>query len=286
MSAVGASREVTVAGSRISAGVAVVSLTIAVVVLVAGAGYALLASLRGERDGTGRADAVPSSAAATSDGAVAPTAGAEAAGSREDALAAAPMTPLPPSAVFPRPLATTEVGPPIEVPWPGAGTAPDGHPFVTGFPRTPEGALGQLVAIDEAALNRIDLDRVYEVYAWAARPGAVAKAEWEPAKGVAGLIRRLGGADRVGSARMAFQVVQGQVKGSVGPDFVVACVLGVATVSTERVGQGGVGDCQRMVWSEGRWWIGPGAQPAPAPSAWPGSADAARAGWRVITRAR
>jgi hypothetical protein len=83
---------------------------------------------------------------------------------------------------------------------------------------------------------------------------------------------------------MTYRVVQGQIKGTVGPDFVVACVLGEATVSAATVGRGGAGDCQRMVWSDERWWIGPGAQPAPAPSAWPGSADAIRAGWRVVNR--
>jgi hypothetical protein len=277
-------------GARGSAGVALVFLTFAVVALVGGTGYALVVSVGGPGAATDHASATPTVSGSASAEVGAATTGANApAGSqrdREDALAAAPMVQLPRSAPRPQPLATVNAGPPIDVPAPTGGIAPGGAPFATGFPHTPEGALGQLAAIDEAALNRIDLGWVHTVYSWAAKPGAVAETDWVPAAGVTAVIKELGGADRVAGARMTFRVVQGQLTGSVGPDFVVACVLGETTVTAAAVGRGGAGDCQRMVWSDGRWWIGPGAQPARAPSAWPGSADAVRAGWRVINRAQ
>jgi len=205
---------------------------------------------------------------------------------REDALAAAPMMQLPQSAAQPQPLVTDSAGPPIVIPAPTAKVVPGGPPVATGFPHTPEGALAQLAAIDEAALSTTDLDRVHEVYAWSAMPGAVSESEWSPTVGVKAIIDNLGGQQRAARAHASFQAVEGQLKGTVGPDFVLACVLGEADIVVDTVARIGVGDCQRMVWSGGRWRIGPGAQPAYAPSAWPGSADSVRAGWRVLKRAK
>lgn len=41
------------------------------------------------------------------------------------------------------------------------------------------------------------------------------------------------------------------------------------------------GYCERMQWdpTSHRWLIAPGASPAPAPSTWPGTDVAQRAGW-------
>ncbi len=258
-----------------------------VVLVLCGVGYLVIGAVRD--DGSGPT-AAPGSGPATSS----PTASAAvpASGSvptdvaaRQDALAAAPMLQLPASAAQPQPLVDETAGPPILIPAPTARVVPGGPPVPTGFPHTSQGALAQLVAIDEAALSTTDLDRVHEVYAWAAAPGAVPEAEWSPAYGVRTLIDHLGGRDEALRAHAVFQAAQAQIKGTVGPDFVVACVLGELTVTAASVAQAGVGDCQRMVWRDGRWWIGPGAQPAWAPSAWPGSADAVRAGWRELRRA-
>lgn len=203
---------------------------------------------------------------------------------REDELAAAPMLTLPQSASQPQPVVVATAGPPIGVPAPAVPVTPGGPPFATGFPHTPEGALGQLAAIDEAAMSTIDPNRVREVYAAAAVAGAVDVADWTPMVGVKDIIKHLGGADAAASAQVTYRVVMGQIKGTVGPDFVVACVLGHGVITAANVGRAGVGDCQRMVWVNGQWRIGPRAQPAPAPSAWPGSADSVRAGWRVVSR--
>ena len=81
-------------------------------------------------------------------GDAAPQATAPATGmSRQDALAAAPMPPAEPEAALPGPLATEAAGV-LELPRPN-GVGPAKVP--TGFPRTPEGALAQLVAIDVTA---------------------------------------------------------------------------------------------------------------------------------------
>ena len=49
-------------------------------------------------------------------------------------------------------------------------------------------------------------------------------------------------------------------------------------------GQVAVADCQRMAWapSAGRWLVGPGVEPAPAPSIWPGTDAAIDAGWKDL----
>ena len=49
----------------------------------------------------------------------------------------------------------------------------------------------------------------------------------------------------------------GFIKGTVGADFVVPCVDFVVTASTAGgAAEVAVADCQRMVWSDGRWMIG------------------------------
>ena len=73
----------------------------------------------------------------------------------------------------------------------------------------------------------------------------------------------------------------GQVKGTDGPDWVLACVLldvRAAIVTDARIGYG---HCERMPWHDGRWLIAPGTPPAKAPSTWPGSDLALQAGWRT-----
>ena len=85
--------------------------------------------------------------------------------SRQDALAAAPMPHAEPEAALPGPLATEAAGV-LELPRP-TGIGPAEVP--TGFPRTPEGALAQLAAIDVTAMESGSVDGVRWVIAdWAA----------------------------------------------------------------------------------------------------------------------
>ena len=80
---------------------------------------------------------------------------------------------------------------------------------------------------------------------------------------------------------VAVRPVAAQVKGVDGPDWTLACVLldVEATIATRaRIGYG---HCERMQWTGEAWRIAAGAAPARAPSTWPGSPAAARAGWRT-----
>ena len=78
--------------------------------------------------------------------------------------------------------------------------------------------------------------------------------------------------------------VAGQVKGTDGPDWALACVLLDVRATITASARIGYGHCERMQWQQrdgqdGRWMIAPGAQPARAPSTWPGSEVAIEAGW-------
>jgi hypothetical protein len=256
-------------------GRAIVVLVFAVVIAVAllcGLGYLIFGSTQGKKA------ANPASSASASPSTVDTTDGSQQ--NREDALAAAPMLQLPDSAAQPQALVTATAGPAIVLPAATARIVPGGPPVATGFPHTPEGAIAQLAAIDEAAMSAADQTQVHLVYAWAAMSGAVAESDWLPGAAVASV---LGEANvQASQIHLSFQTVEAQIKGTVGSDFVLACVLGELDVTISTIGRGGLGDCQRMVWSQNRWWIGPGAQPAKAPSAWPGSADSVRGGWRVL----
>ena len=199
----------------------------------------------------------------------------------QDTLAAKAMTQLPASAAFPQPLAQTAAGPPIRLP---AATSTSGL-VPTGFPHTPQGALAQLAAIDVRALRDLAPVQVARVHQWATVPGADALREWTPFVAASAARAASGLTDGSAALESTFTPVAGQIKGTVGADFVVACVLGEWQVTYRATSRAGAADCQRRVWSRGRWRIGAGDQPAYAPSAWPGSADAVRAGWRRLADA-
>ena len=200
----------------------------------------------------------------------------------EDALAARPMVQLLPSAVQPQPLVEATAGPPIVLPKATVQT----ELLPTGFPRTPQGAVAQLAEIDQAAQQNFSRAQVQLVYDWAAMPGAVSQQAWNMNVGVNAGLTGAGLTDATAGLQVSYTVTDAQVKGSLdGGNFVVACVLGELDANYRNSTRVGVGDCQRMVWSAGRWRIGPGEQPAWAPSAWPGSADSVRAGWQAVNHA-
>jgi hypothetical protein len=200
----------------------------------------------------------------------------------EDALAAKPMLQLLPSAAQPQPLVAAAAGPPIRLPAATVHT----ELVLTGFPRTAEGAVAQLAAVDEAALKNLSRAQLQLVYAWAVIPGGFSLDDWNMSVGVNAGLRGAGLTDSTPELQVSYTVTQAQVKGTLdGGDFVVACVLGEIDGNYRNSARAGVGDCQRMVWGAGRWRIGPGLQPAYAPSAWPGSSDSVRAGWRETQHA-
>jgi hypothetical protein len=199
----------------------------------------------------------------------------------QDQLAARPMPAVPESASHPLPVSLADPGPPIVLPRSGAA-GPAGVP--TGFPHTPEGALAQLAAIDTAALSSASMTGVRAVIAGWAVPGGPSPTSWSGVRAMAGL---LNSAEVTGGPSQLAVVAtpsMGLVKGTVGPDFVVACVDFAIAVTVNTTARGAIADCQRMVWSGARWMIGAGAEPVDPPSVWPGSDLALQVGYRELRR--
>lgn len=201
---------------------------------------------------------------------------------QRDRLAAAPMLAVPLAAARPQALAPSSGAATMTIPVP----EDQASALPVGFPRTPEGAVAALAAIDTAAFAGLNPATAATVHQQATLPGAVSLTEWTPAVGVDAILRAAGAPDGSPEVTGSWTLTHAQVKGVLDDgDFVVACVLGELAASYHTVDRVGVGDCQRMLWQDGRWWIGPGAQPAYPPSTWPGSPDCVRAGWIEVRRA-
>jgi hypothetical protein len=200
----------------------------------------------------------------------------------ENALAARAMLEVGPADALPQPMADSTTTSPLILP---AATNTTGL-VPTGYPRTPAGAVAQLGAIDALAFTDLNPSDPRQAYDWAALPGAVPLQAWTPQVGVSAILSAAGTPDGSGELTSTWTLTHAQVKGVLDDgNFVVACVLGEFDANYRSTVRAGIGDCQRMVWQAGRWWIGPGAQPAFAPSTWPGSPDCVRAGWREVTNA-
>lgn len=201
----------------------------------------------------------------------------------ENALAAQPMVQLPAQAAQPQAMTTATAGPAIAVPKP---TITTGRWIPGGFPGTPEGALGQLKTLDETAMSAADPQVYGRGFRELAEPGAPDPGSTGLASLLTSLRSRaqLPATGSVTGLSASYQVTHGQIKGSTsGGRFVVACVLGQFSVGVNgQVVSVGIGDCQAMRWTGSEWRIASGALAAAAPSAWPGSADAVKAGYREL----
>ena len=123
--------------------------------------------------------------------------------------------------------------------------------------------------------------------AWA-MPGAVPVSGWEVTQAVQEFLGAAGmGSTLDSSTSVLVAPVGAQVKGTDGPGWVLACVLVTATVRGTTTAKAAYGHCERMQWNgatnAGRWMIAPGAAPVHAPSTWPGTDLAGRAGWKTWT---
>ncbi|UFN45197.1 type IV secretion system protein [Nocardioides okcheonensis] len=205
---------------------------------------------------------------------------------RRDAIAAAPMLVVPPSAAHPpadtdgfsEPGPTTTGAPSIEIP---AGDAVPGPALVmSGFPHTSQGAVAQLAQIDVAVLQSMNLTTAREVHdAWAL-PGGASPEQWWITASVRAF---LDAASMPGAKDPAVWVqvepAAAMVKGTDGPDWSTVCVLLRVSASYRSQGEVAFGHCERMQWMGERWMIAPGTPPASAPSTWPDTDLALQAGW-------
>jgi hypothetical protein len=202
-----------------------------------------------------------------------------------DALAAKPMPHVDDAASHPSAVSLSAPGTPIVLP---AASRVGLAGVPTGYPHTPEGAMAQLAAIDQVALQSGSLGTARELITQWAMPGGPTAASWSGAQALTSLLTDT---QTAGTAQLAivFTPLMGQIKGTVGPDFIVPCIDFELDVTLTQTARGAVADCQRMVWQPdakgGRWMVGPGAEPAIPPSVWPDTDLAISVGYRDLTKA-
>ena len=200
---------------------------------------------------------------------------------RRDVLAVAPMRAADPAAAQPAVLSVRDPGS-IDLPA-STGAGPVGIP--TGFPHTPQGAFAQLVAVDTDVLNTATVDHARQVIAGWAVPGGPTGESWSAVRALAGFHSAAGlsGGPSPGLSMQATPMM-GLVKATDGPDWAVVCVDFEVDATLARTARIAAADCQRMAWDGSRWLLGPGVEPALAPSIWPGTDAAINAGFRNLRR--
>lgn len=204
---------------------------------------------------------------------------------RRDAIAAAPMLTVDPSAMYPA-TPTAQVAARLAIPA-SNGLGLDRVPF--GFPHTPEGAVAQLGAIGSVVFSTMSMRVVTAIYRDWAIPGGVGASAWPLTEDVQQFLAGAQATSTMPAGITITAVPSGaMVKGTDGSDWVLACVLWQITATGGQPVALGYGYCERMQWvpapntgGGGRWEIAPGKPAAPAPNTWPGTAIAAQAGWRT-----
>lgn len=197
---------------------------------------------------------------------------------RREQIAGAGMLALQDPRAFREGQVATTVVEPLEIS-PAARIGPLDVP--TGYPRTPEGAVAQLAAIDVAVIQGMSVPATHEIYrAWSS--GGADPARWVMTGNVTDFLTA---AQQSGQQKESGLVVTatpsaGQVKGVDGEDWVLACVLLELRASLVEEARAAYGHCEAMTWQEDRWLIEATHPVATAPSTWPGTELAAQAGWR------
>ena len=199
-------------------------------------------------------------------------------GDVRDRIAAEPMLSVDRQAAF-TPEATSQQAGSIEIPAAGIDLGP--AEVLTGFPRTPQGAAGQLAAIEKLVLESMSLPAIRAVHAAWVQPGGPTLESWELTGNVQAFLAaaRQAGTEKNITTLVDVTPVAALVKGSDGPDWTVVCVLLDVRAAISVESRMGYGFCSRMEWVQGRWQVAAGAVCAQAPSTWPGSSWAAQAGW-------
>ncbi|KRA39359.1 MULTISPECIES: hypothetical protein [unclassified Nocardioides] len=154
----------------------------------------------------------------------------------------------------------------------------------TGFPRSPEGALAQLIAIDRRAIESTSVVTAQDVIdVWAATGGPTAES-WSGVAAVKALLESAG-LPANGSSEFAVQLepsmglIQASDDGSatVCVDFILTVVVGEG--APDRIA---AADCQHMAWTDDRWVIASGDEATPTPSLWPGTQASYDAGYQWL----
>ncbi|MDF1705835.1 MAG: hypothetical protein P1U38_13780 [Aeromicrobium sp.] len=194
-----------------------------------------------------------------------------------DAVAAAPMLEITEADLRP---AAPSLEPAKTLALPGAtGTGSGGVP--TGYPHTPEGAVAQLASIVTTALGPMDTDAARHVFENWSDPNAD-YASWPIAQSIQAFHASAGTTNGDPSIETSAIPVAGQIKGTDGDNWVLACVLLDVQISLAKDTRFGFGHCERMQWTGSRWEIATGTTPAVAPSTWPHSQRSLDAGWRTL----
>jgi hypothetical protein len=207
----------------------------------------------------------------------------------QDALAARPMPHVDGSASHPSAVTATSPGAPIVLPA-ATRVGPGGVP--TGYPHTVQGALAQLAAIDQVAMQSGSVGTARDLIEHWALPGGPTGSTWSGVQALESLLTDTASSS-TGQLAIVLTPLMGEVKGTVGPGFVIPCVDFELDVTVAQTARGAVADCQRMVWQPdvnagpagGRWMVGPGAEPATPPSVWPDTEVAISVGYRDLRRA-
>ena len=251
-----------------------------VAVLIAGLVLAVAHALDATEGGADAGNTGGAVGTATGPASAAVVSGPRATADAQDTLAARPMPTVAASASRPAPVSDRDPGPPIVLP-PATVTGPAGVP--TGFPHTPEAAMAQLATIDQTALQSGSLSGARAVIAAWALPGGPTTTSWSGGRAMRSLLNAAG-LSGGGSPQLAVVLtpLMGQIKGSVGPDFVVPCVDFELDVTLQQTARVATADCQRMVWQGDHWMIGPGDEPAQPPSVWPDTDLAIDVGYRDL----
>jgi hypothetical protein len=151
----------------------------------------------------------------------------------------------------------------------------------TGFPKSTEGALAQLVAIDRRAIESGSVVTAQDVIAAWAAPGGLKPTTWSGVAAVQSLLESAG-LPANGSTELTIQLepAMGLVQDQT-PTVCVDFVLSV-TVRGAEPARIAVADCQRMTWTGDRWVIAAGEEATPTPSLWPGSQASYDAGYQWL----
>ena len=166
---------------------------------------------------------------------------------RRDLIAATPMAEVAQDACF-TPGVGIALPPAIRLP---AATTVGASGVPSGFPRTPEGAAAQLAAIEVRVLSAMSLPLATEVYRDWAMPGGVGAPDWSQTRNVQSFLTHALQSSNVLDPGTLVSVTPAavQIKGTDGPDWVVACVLLDVRAVLKAEARMGYGTCERLQWT-------------------------------------